>query len=68
VPCGISDKRATSVERLLGRRVEMADATPRLVEHLCECFGREMRAASVEELQRALAAAEAQAPAQVAVA
>jgi lipoyl(octanoyl) transferase len=68
VPCGISDKRATSLERLLGRRIETADAAPRLVRHLGDCFGREMRAASAEELQSALAAAEAPAPAHVAVA
>jgi lipoyl(octanoyl) transferase len=58
VPCGISDKRATSLEKLLGRRVEMSDAAPRLVRHLGECFGREMRSTSAEELQNALAAAE----------
>jgi lipoyl(octanoyl) transferase len=66
VPCGISGKSATSLERLLGRRIEMADAAPRIVRHLGECFGREMRAASTEELRSALA--EAEAPAQVAVA
>jgi lipoyl(octanoyl) transferase len=61
VPCGISDKRATSLERLLGRRVEMADAARRLARHLGDCFGREMRSASVEELQSALTAVETQA-------
>jgi lipoyl(octanoyl) transferase len=66
VPCGISGKSATSVERLLGRRVEMADAAPRLVRHLGESFVREMRPASAEELQGALV--EAEAPAQIAVA
>jgi lipoyl(octanoyl) transferase len=68
VPCGISDKRATSLERLLGRRVEMADAAPRLVRHLGDCFGREMRVATIDELQSALAEAETHAPAHVAVA
>jgi len=58
VPCGISEKRATSLERLLGRSVEMADAAPRLVRHLGDCFRREMRVAQVEALQSALAAAE----------
>jgi lipoyl(octanoyl) transferase len=67
VPCGISNSRATSLERLLGRNVEMADAAPRLVRHLGDCFGREMRAASIEELQRALAAAESPAPSQMAM-
>jgi lipoyl(octanoyl) transferase len=68
VPCGISDKRATSLERLLGRKVEMVDAAPRLVRHLGDCFGREMRAASAQELQNALAAAEARPPVHAAVA
>jgi lipoyl(octanoyl) transferase len=68
VPCGISDSRATSLERLLGRRIEMAEVSPRLVRHLGDCFGREMRAERAEELQSALIAAEANAPVQVAVA
>jgi lipoyl(octanoyl) transferase len=68
VPCGISDKRATSLGRLLGARVEMTDAAPRLVRHLGDCFGREMRATLAEDLQSALIAAEANAPAQTAVA
>ncbi len=62
VPCGISDKRATSLERLLGRRVDMADAASRLARHLGDCFSREMRATSAEELQSVLAAVEAPAP------
>jgi lipoyl(octanoyl) transferase len=68
VPCGISDKRATSLARLLGRPVEMAEAAPRLARHLGDCFGREMRATSVDELQNALATAEAQIALHVAVA
>jgi lipoyl(octanoyl) transferase len=68
VPCGISDSRATSLERLLGRGVEMADAAPKLVRHLGDCFGREMRAASKEDLQSALAVAELPAASQLAVA
>ncbi len=68
VPCGISGKRATSLERLLGRRVEMADAAPRLVRHLGDCAGREMRAAPLADLLQALAAAETIEPSQAAVA
>jgi lipoyl(octanoyl) transferase len=58
VPCGISDKRATSLEKLLGQPLEMADAAPRLVRHLGDCFGREICRVSMEELQSALSAAE----------
>jgi lipoyl(octanoyl) transferase len=68
VPCGISECRATSLERLLGRPVEMGDAAPRLVRHLGECFGREMRAETIDNLQSALSAAESSAALQVAVA
>ena len=39
VPCGIAGKRATSLEKLLGRRVEMKEASPRIAAHLGEIFG-----------------------------
>jgi lipoyl(octanoyl) transferase len=55
VPCGIAGKRATSLTRLLNRKVEISDAAPRLVSHLGECFGRTMRAMSPAELESALA-------------
>jgi lipoyl(octanoyl) transferase len=58
VPCGIPDKRATSLERLLGRRVEMSDAAAHLAQHLGECFGREIRTMSPANLEESLAAAE----------
>lgn len=58
VPCGIAGKRATSLTRLLNRKVEMNDAAPQLVQHLGECFGRTMRAISAAELESALAAQE----------
>jgi lipoyl(octanoyl) transferase len=68
VPCGISDSRATSLERLLDRHVEMADAAPRLVRHLCDCFVREMHPMPLDDLHSALSEAEASAALQVAVA
>jgi lipoyl(octanoyl) transferase len=58
VPCGIAGKRATSLKRLLNRKVEMSDAKPRLVQHLGDCFGRTMRAISSVELESTLAAQE----------
>jgi lipoyl(octanoyl) transferase len=39
VPCGIPDKRATSLERLLGRAVSTEEITPYIVAHFAEVFG-----------------------------
>jgi lipoyl(octanoyl) transferase len=39
VPCGIVGKRATSLEKLLGRRVEMMEVAPRISGHIAEIFG-----------------------------
>ena len=58
VPCGIPDCRATSLERLLGRSMRTAEVAPRIAAHLGEVFGLEMRAASREELEEVLRAAE----------
>jgi lipoyl(octanoyl) transferase len=58
VPCGIAGKRATSLKRLLNREIEMNDAKPRLVQHLGDSFGREMRTMTAEELESALVAQE----------
>ena len=46
VPCGIADRKATSLEKLLGRAVEQAEVAPRLAKHLGELFGREWRETS----------------------
>jgi lipoyl(octanoyl) transferase len=58
VPCGIADKRATSLSKLLGREVEMDEASTRLVRHLADCFGRAMRAVAIADLEEALVSAE----------
>jgi lipoyl(octanoyl) transferase len=58
VPCGIVGKRATSLERLLRRRVEIAEVAPRVIAHLGEIFGLEMRAASCGELDEMLQASD----------
>jgi lipoyl(octanoyl) transferase len=42
VPCGLRDKGVTSIERLLGRRVEMDVAVERVIEHFAAVFGLEM--------------------------
>ena len=50
VPCGIVDRKATSLEKLLGRAVGKAEVAPRLARHLGELFGRELKEISKEEL------------------
>src|ERR1019366_8374378 len=54
VPCGIAGKRATSLEKLLGRRVEMQEVAPRVAAHLGEIFGVEPRVCSSEDPETAL--------------
>lgn len=54
VPCGIVGKRATSLEKLLGRRVEMKEIAPRIAAHLGEIFGLEPRAAAPDALEALL--------------
>jgi lipoyl(octanoyl) transferase len=44
VPCGIAGKRATSLEKLLGRRVEMKEASARIAAHFGEIFGLDVHA------------------------
>jgi len=40
IPCGIPDKGVTSLERLLGHAVPMADVEDATVEAFCDVFGR----------------------------
>jgi len=60
VPCGIAGKRATSLEKLLGRRVEIAEVAPRVAEHLGEIFGLAPRACGRDLLEKALGPREVQ--------
>ncbi len=39
VPCGISDRGVTSIERLLGRPVAMDEVEARVAGHFCDVFG-----------------------------
>jgi lipoate-protein ligase B len=50
VPCGISDRRPTSLERLLGRAVTVRDVAPRIVERFGEVFERSMHQVAPAEL------------------
>jgi lipoate-protein ligase B len=54
VPCGISGKRATSLDKLLARRVEIREAAPRITAHLGEIFGLAPRACGRDEFEVAL--------------
>jgi lipoyl(octanoyl) transferase len=50
VPCGIADRKATSLEKLLGRRTDSREVAGHLTKHFGEVFRREMRQTSPEEL------------------
>jgi len=58
VPCGIADKRATSLTKLLGRSVDMKETAVPMARHIGDCFELELRALGVTELEEALAGAE----------
>lgn len=50
VPCGIADRKATSLEKLLGRVVKESEVSPHIAKHLGELFGLEMKETSKKEL------------------
>jgi lipoyl(octanoyl) transferase len=50
VPCGISGRKATSLEKLLSRGVDRSGAAARVTQHFGAVFDLEMQAASREEL------------------
>jgi len=54
VPCGIADKRATSLEKLLGRGVKMEEVSPRITANLGELLGLDFRLADGDELDALL--------------
>jgi lipoyl(octanoyl) transferase len=58
VPCGIADRKATSLEKLLGRTVKESEVAPRLAKHLGELFGLEVKETSKKELLEQLEHAE----------
>lgn len=59
VPCGIADRKATSLERALGIGVSLTEARAYLAKHLADVFGFEGREVAREELFGQLEAAEA---------
>jgi lipoyl(octanoyl) transferase len=58
VPCGIADRKATSLEKLLGRAVEEKEVAPRIAKHLGELLGLETKEAPKKELLERLEHAE----------
>jgi lipoyl(octanoyl) transferase len=58
VPCGIADRKATSLEKLLGRNVEQKEIAPRIAKHLGELLGLDMKESSRHELLEKLERAE----------
>ena len=59
VPCGISDRKPASLKKLLDRRVERAEAAPRIVRHFGGVFSLEMRETARDEFFERLEHAEA---------
>jgi lipoyl(octanoyl) transferase len=58
VPCGIADRKPTSVEKLLGRGVDREEVAPRIVKYFGEVFGLELRAVSRNDFLEQLELAE----------
>jgi len=58
VPCGIAERRATSLEKLLERQVRLEDAKQPLAKHFGEVFGLEMKTAGAQQLFEQLEEAE----------
>ena len=61
VPCGIVDRKATSLEKLLGRAVYGREVKPYLAKHVAEVFGLVSNEISRQELLERLNASEAMA-------
>jgi lipoyl(octanoyl) transferase len=58
VPCGIADRKATSLEKLASRKVDSPEAAARLKKHFAEVFGREIQAVMLADLLEILRKAE----------
>jgi lipoyl(octanoyl) transferase len=54
VPCGISDRRATSLERLLGQAVCCSEVRDRLASHFGEVFERKLIPQTLQEALQAM--------------
>jgi lipoyl(octanoyl) transferase len=54
VPCGIADRKATSLEKALGRAVSVAEVQAALSRHFGEVFGLQLVAASLADVMKKL--------------
>jgi lipoyl(octanoyl) transferase len=59
VPCGISGKGVTSLDRALGRRAMLDEVRDRLVVHFAEVFSFEITKTSSQQLAETLRTAPA---------
>lgn len=55
VPCGIADRKATSLGKLLARSVALEEVKPLLIRHFAGLFSSSLLSVSREELQASLA-------------
>jgi lipoyl(octanoyl) transferase len=55
VPCGIAGRKATSLERVLSRSVDVREAAARLTKHFGDVFSCKMESSSREDLLQKLA-------------
>jgi len=58
VPCGIADRKATSLEKLLGRSIDSREVAARLKQHFGEVFSLDVQTASLDDLFDLLRVAE----------
>jgi lipoyl(octanoyl) transferase len=54
VPCGIADRKATSLEKILSRRIDRAEPVAHLTKHFGEIFGFRMSTVSRADLLESL--------------
>ncbi|MFQ3611805.1 MAG: lipoyl(octanoyl) transferase LipB, partial [Fimbriimonadales bacterium] len=52
VPCGIADRGVTSLSRLLGRPVSLAEVKPRIVAHTQAVFNLQLEPVSLAQAQQ----------------
>jgi lipoyl(octanoyl) transferase len=52
VPCGLSDRGVTSLEKLLGRDVDFEEVKRQTVKYFCEVFEAEPQVKKLEELKQ----------------
>ena len=62
IPCGIAERKATSLEKLLSRNVALDEVKPRLGHHFAELFSFAPRPISSEELASFLSGFEEKVP------